>query len=270
MVGIAVFIPIIVFSDTLLLPIAAAFFACIAVLELYRCIGGGRKLSYLAISLLIAAASPILVGVLRKDFWGFIGILAFEACIFVTLMFSFLVLRAGKEAFSKVAQMTLGTLYITVGFTSLVLLRQFENGLYLFLMPFYVAWITDSMAYFSGRLFGKHKLCPTISPKKTVEGAIGGLIFGVGVCVLTAFILEKCSLLSPNYWFLTVSCLVYSCLSQLGDLFASLIKREYGVKDFGNIMPGHGGVMDRFDSILFISPVILMTVGSVLLPEFFF
>lgn len=270
LLGIVVFIPIIVFSDTLLLPIAAALFSAIAVGELFRCIGAGRKIPYLAVAMLFSVAMPILAGLVKKGTPASIGMLAFFACVFVILMFVLLVFGAGKEVFSLVCQMTLGTLYITVGFTSLVLLRSLGNGFYLFLLPFALAWMTDTMAYFTGRILGKHKLCPTISPKKTVEGAVGGLIFGTGVCVLAAFVLDRLSLLSPNYGFLIVSSLILSCLSQIGDLFASLIKREYGVKDFGRIMPGHGGILDRFDSILFVSPIVFLIAAATFLPPFFF
>ena len=270
LLGIAFFIPIIVFSHTILLPIAAAAFSAMAVWELFRCIGAARKYLYLAVSLLFSAALPFLAGFLFESVPEYIGIVAVAACAFVTLMFSILVFEMGREKFSVVTQMVLGVLYITFGFTALSMLRQLENGLYLFLMPFVIAWMTDSMAYFSGMLFGKHKLCPTISPKKTVEGAIGGLALGTSLCVLTAFVLDKLALLSPNYLFLTVACLAFSFLSQLGDLFASLIKREYGVKDFGQLLPGHGGVLDRFDSILFVSPIALLIAGMASFPTFFF
>ena len=270
LIGVAVFIPIIVFSDTILLPIAATAFSALAVVELFRCIGASRKYMFLTVSLLFAVSLPLLVGFLFGDILAYVGMMSLVACAYFTVMFCVLVFRTGKERFSAVAQMTVGTLYTTSGFTALVLLRELEHGFYLFLMPFFIAWMTDIMAYFSGRFFGKHKLCPTVSPKKTVEGAIGGLLLGTGVCVLVAFVLDRFSLVTPNYWFLIVSCLVLSALSQIGDLFASLIKREYGVKDFGNIMPGHGGVLDRFDSVLFITNIIFLIAGTTSLPPFFF
>jgi phosphatidate cytidylyltransferase len=269
LLGIAFFIPIIIFSHTLLLPIAAAAFSAMAVFELFRCIGAGKKYLYLGISLAFAVAMPLLVGFLYKSVLSYIGIVAMATCAFLTLMFATLVFGMGKEKFSAVAQMVICVLYVTYGFTSLALLRQLENGFYLFLMPFVVAWMTDSMAYFSGMLFGKHKLCPSVSPKKTVEGAIGGLVLGSGLCLLIAFVLDKLDLVSPNYLFLGVSLLVLSFLSQLGDLFASLIKREYAVKDFGNLFPGHGGVMDRFDSIIFLAPIVILIAGLASFSTFF-
>ena len=267
--GILLFIPIIVFSHTILLSIVSALFAALAIVELFRCMGALKKYLYLTVSLLFAAALPLLVGILFEDLASYIGIIAMIACAYVTVMFSLLVFGMGKEPFSKMAQIVIGVLYVTLGFTALAVLRRLENGLYVFLMPFVIAWLTDSMAYFSGVFFGKHKLCPTISPKKTVEGALGGLSLGTGLCVLIAFVLDKCGLVSPNYLFLAFSCLVLSFLSQLGDLFASLIKREYGVKDFGNLMPGHGGVLDRFDSVIFLTPIVALIVGMASFPTFF-
>ena len=127
------------------------------------------------------------------------------------------------------------------------------------------AWVSDSGAYFVGTFFGKHKLCPSISPKKTVEGLIGG-------AVTNALAFAALALFANNYLLdikLRISVFaiigVICCiLGLLGDLTASLIKRECGIKDYGNIMPGHGGAMDRFDSVVYIAPFMLfvLTIGS--------
>ena len=121
-------------------------------------------------------------------------------------------------------------------------------------------------AYLVGSAIGKHKLIPEISPKKTVEGAIGGIVFTALACLLYGFILEKFFALSVNYLFLAVIGVILSVVSQLGDLFASMIKREYGVKDYGNIFPGHGGIMDRFDSVLATSTILLIL--TIIFPPF--
>ena len=117
------------------------------------------------------------------------------------------------------------------------------------------AWITDCGAYFAGYFFGKHKLIPEVSPKKTVEGAIGGVI-GCAIAntvlyaVYSNFIFETSA---NNYASIVVASVITSIVGMCGDLTASLIKRNYGIKDFGNLIPGHGGIMDRFDSIMFVS-----------------
>jgi phosphatidate cytidylyltransferase len=106
------------------------------------------------------------------------------------------------------------------------------------------------MAYFTGRLFGKHKLAPTVSPKKTIEGSIGGSLFCAAAFVLMGVIvgaLVEGS--SPNYIYLAISGLVISVISQIGDLIFSVLKRQYNVKDFSNLFPGHGGMIDRMDSV---------------------
>lgn len=163
----------------------------------------------------------------------------------------------GNIKFSQAAELVSVTCYIIIGFLSIILLRKWpETGQYLYLLIFIGAWMTDTGAYFVGVLFGKHKLIPAVSPKKTVEGAVGG-VFGcvIGYAVY-GLILDKCFSVSVNYIALLILAVVIAVVSQLGDLIASYIKREQGIKDFGFIFPGHGGVMDRFDSIIAVAPVI--------------
>lgn len=113
----------------------------------------------------------------------------------------------------------------------------------------------DTLAYYVGRLFGKHKLCPVISPKKTIEGAVGGFIGGIVGVVAVALILGDCGVCL--WWYAALGA-VLGVLCQFGDLAASMVKRHFGVKDFGNLMPGHGGLMDRVDSTIFILPVVYL------------
>ena len=110
--------------------------------------------------------------------------------------------------------------------------------------------MTDTFALFGGKLFGKHKLCPNISPKKTIEGSIVGLIFGTIIPVI--FLSLTCTL-NINLFYLIVITLFLSIIGQLGDLFFSSIKRSFCVKDFSNLIPGHGGILDRLDSLIFIN-----------------
>lgn len=124
---------------------------------------------------------------------------------------------------------------------------------------FIFAWGTDTFAYLSGSLFGKHKLCPKLSPKKTIEGSIGGIL-GAGIIT---FLYARYFNLSPVVTFILIS-VFGSIISQIGDLVASKIKRITGIKDFGFIMPGHGGILDRFDSILFTAPYVYYVVKYLL------
>ena len=151
------------------------------------------------------------------------------------------------------------TLYATVGFGAVGFLRMVPIvGLVYVLLPMVIAWMSDTGAYFTGVFFGKHKMAPVISPKKTWEGFFGGWVISVGLTVLYGVI---CNALMEvqvfNLALLAGMALVLAPLSVVGDLVASLIKRRTGIKDYGNIMPGHGGVMDRFDSVVFIAPMVL-------------
>lgn len=170
---------------------------------------------------------------------------------------------------------SVGSFYACASYTLLIsscmcalcgIVKIFNDASVIYLVfTFMGAWVSDSGAYFVGTFFGKHKLCPSISPKKTVEGLIGGAI-------TNALAFAALALFANNYLLdikLRVSVFaiigVICCiLGLLGDLTASLIKRECGIKDYGNIMPGHGGAMDRFDSVVYIAPFMLfvLTIGS--------
>ncbi|NLW22317.1 MAG: phosphatidate cytidylyltransferase [Tissierellia bacterium] len=130
-----------------------------------------------------------------------------------------------------------------------------DGSIYIWLI-FITAWGTDTMAYLSGSIFGKNKLCPQISPKKTIEGSIGGILGSVLLTLAYGIYYQ----LSPIWFFLLLS-FVASIIAQIGDLIASKLKRITGIKDFGFIMPGHGGILDRFDSILFTAPLIYYMVN---------
>ena len=121
------------------------------------------------------------------------------------------------------------------------------------------AWLNDTFAYFVGRKFGKHKLAPNISPKKSVEGAIGGILFCDLTAVIIGLIFHFCVMpdANINFWALILLGVIDAPVSILGDLSFSLIKRNYGIKDYGSIFPGHGGMLDRFDSIIFTAPVLV-------------
>lgn len=122
-----------------------------------------------------------------------------------------------------------------------------------------VPWLADSFAYFTGIAIGKHKLCPKISPKKTIEGAVGGIIGGIAGSLAIGWVFSMIYHdVSINYIVLGVVGVVNSVVSIFGDLFFSVIKRECGIKDYGSIMPGHGGLLDRFDSVIFCIPLIYL------------
>ena len=140
-----------------------------------------------------------------------------------------------------------------------------EAGRLALVVTLVCACVTDMMAYFAGLLFGKHKLCPKISPKKTIEGAIGGTIGGILGSVLVGYLIQPALGTAVSMWHMALLGLFAAIAGQIGDLAASLVKRNVGIKDFGKIFPGHGGVMDRLDSILFVAPLVYSYFSLVLL-----
>lgn len=146
-----------------------------------------------------------------------------------------------------------GMAYIILFLAFLALLYGFENGKYLIWYIFISAWGSDTCAYFVGSKFGKHKLSK-ISPKKSIEGCIGGVIGAVIISLIYTFFINKYGSVDISYLWISLITVLLSILSQIGDLSASTIKRTVEIKDFGNIIPGHGGLLDRIDSVLFIAP----------------
>ncbi|MBQ8334279.1 MAG: CDP-archaeol synthase, partial [Clostridia bacterium] len=166
------------------------------------------------------------------------------------------VFSRGKLDYTITSSAFRGVLYVSLSFTCMTLLR--EEGEYLYLLTFIGPWVSDSFAYFTGRFFGRHKLIPEVSPKKTVEGSIGGIVFAALSFVIYGIIIQKffAPEIELNFLMLALSGAIVSVISQIGDLAASVIKRRFEVKDYGWIFPGHGGVIDRFDSVILTAPVL--------------
>lgn len=177
------------------------------------------------------------------------------ACIPVFMLMAVVELFNKKpEGITRIAHAFMGTIWIGVPFASLSFLGTI-NGLYngwLVLGFFILLWTNDTGAYLTGRSFGKHKLAPSISPGKTIEGFVGGVILALAMAY---FISDFVDALTQTQWL--VVALIIGVFSNAGDLVESLLKRSCGVKDSGNILPGHGGILDRFDGILLAVPVIL-------------
>lgn len=161
-----------------------------------------------------------------------------------------------QMTFSDIACALFATALIPYLLTALQRIFFMENGKYFVTIPLIAAWCSDSFALFAGVMFGKHKLAPHISPKKTVEGAIGGVIGGALCMLLYAAIIKF--IFPPDFSFVLAIVVgsVGAIIGQLGDLAFSLIKRNYGIKDYGSVFPGHGGVLDRFDSVILAAPAV--------------
>lgn len=164
----------------------------------------------------------------------------------------------GKYNLSDMTYNLMGWFYTSFLFSFALLIRLENNGRWLLLFLIIGATITDIFAYFTGYLIGKHKIIPRISPNKTWEGSIGGLVFCFSITLAYSYIFTSITgVVIPMYKVITMG-ILSGVLSQFGDWCASYIKRQLDVKDFGTIMPGHGGFLDRFDSILFLAPIIFL------------
>lgn len=253
---------LVIFSSYIIFPLALSLLAIVAVYEILKVMGAHKKLALSIPAYLIAAVFPTLAYFVTPE-TNLYFILAIAATIFVYMLYlmGVSVFSKGKTTFASISEVFVSVLYVTVSVTALSLIRYLDRevGVYEVVLVFVVAWICDVFAFLVGSAIGKHKLIPEVSPKKTVEGAVGGVVFTALLCLGYGFGLDfVLTDMSVNYIFLAVIGVILPVVSQLGDLVASLIKREYGVKDYGKIFPGHGGVMDRFDSVFAVSTVLLI------------
>lgn len=168
-----------------------------------------------------------------------------------------------KYNFVDVAITLLGFIYISIFFSFIVLISEKDYGKYLVWIVFISSWMCDTTAYYVGKYLGKNKLCPKVSPKKTIEGSIGGLLGSTLTCGLYGIFLNKIGINLPVYNFFLMG-IFSGFFCQFGDLAASSIKRHVNVKDYSNLIPGHGGILDRFDSILFASVVVYYYISIII------
>ena len=176
--------------------------------------------------------------------------------LFVVLLFMETMLSGMKIRFDKICICIAGGFLIPFLLSSLVRIITPDGGRYYILIPFVVAFLSDTGAYFIGCRFGRHKLAPLISPKKSVEGVFGGIAFAVVGMLLYLLVVQSFFHVTVSYGYALVYGILGSAIGVFGDLCFSVIKRQAGIKDYGNLFPGHGGVLDRFDSMLLVSPLI--------------
>ena len=204
--------------------------------------------------------------------------LVMPASFLMVLFFGiYLVVRNAQVDFAKASGLVMFSGIVIFCFYSFIRLKELlpvetygYDAMFFILLILCFAWGGDTCAYFAGRAFGKHKLCPVVSPKKTVEGAIGGvlgtMVFGVLVTVIYSIAADRMEEFTRSnigvsmYVIIALLACVAAVLGIYGDLFASVVKRQCGIKDYGTIFPGHGGILDRFDSVMFIAPFVTMVV----------
>ena len=270
-VSIGLFVPICIFSDTMVFPIAIGLLCFIGVYEMSKCLGFDKKY-FLSVPMYLAA---LVIPMLRHDgyavlintnqFYMSLTLVVFFGLLIYTL--AYVMLNKNRVKVSEALTFYVMSIYVIGCFASMVLVRYspanlatdgYVDGVYVYLLAFIGAWVCDTFAYFVGKFFGKHKLIPEISPKKTIEGSIGGIVFTVGAFALYALIVNNVFEQQLSYVKLCIIGLVLSIVSQIGDLIASTVKRQYNLKDYGNLFPGHGGVLDRFDSVMLTAPTLFI------------
>lgn len=255
-------VPLIIFSKFIIYALALSALSVMATFEILRVFGLERVWLVSVPAYILGSTLPFACYFVTDDML-YLYLLTIAALLFAYLIYlmGVAVFSRGKISVRAIAEVFFLVTYVVMSFASLSMIRYMdkETGFYRLVLVFLAAWITDTSAYLVGSLIGKHKLIPEISPKKTVEGAIGGVVGALLSYLLFGLILDlSISNLHVSYVALALFSVILSVVSQIGDLIASLIKREHGVKDYSNLLPGHGGIMDRFDSILAVSTILLI------------
>ena len=270
-VGIAVLIAVMCLFDTLLFDLVIAALTLLAMHEAWQAVVFRKKDWYI-----YAAAVPTVFMVLLCHYHA-VQLLILPVLTCTAIFYAVcLVLRSTTLDFGRLSSFALFSCVILLSFYSFVYLKYrlpraeySAEAIYFIVLILCYAWGGDTFAYFAGRFFGKHKLAPIVSPKKTVEGAIGGILGCVLLGEICTYVYQNIADKSDIFFhgvapafYLVVAVLgvIAAVLGILGDLFASVVKRQHGIKDYGTIFPGHGGILDRFDSVLFVSLFVCMTV----------
>ena len=239
-----------------LFDIAVAIICAVSVAEFAGAVGSLRLLQLSIPSLLFAAAYPILLT------FGYGMVSCF---VYSGIMLSMIVFFHKKITYKELSYTYSMTMIITVALSTIVMIKNMypDYAPFYFLIALGLPWMADIGAFFAGTFFGRHKLCPEISPKKTVEGAVGGVLFCIGATCFISWLLSFIGYGAAariDYLHVVSMAFIGSFLSIIGDLSFSMIKRNFGIKDYGSILPGHGGFLDRFDSVIFVSPFMLLFV----------
>ena len=267
--ALAGFLTAIVFDLKVVVTVILALLAPVATYEIVRAVGGKSKVLFAvscAVSFLTVMAYGF--GVALPSAGVLYG-------IYVLLLMSLMVFFHEKIEFTHASAAFMASLALPFAFSCFLRLNNIADwfngythdaGVYFVGLAFSCSWFTDTFAYIVGVKFGKHKMAPVISPKKSIEGAIGGVVITAAFNVLILYLFTiGCQNLygyalfgesAMKYLYIVPISMVLSLVSMLGDLSASVIKRNFGIKDYGKLIPGHGGIMDRFDSCIFVAPTL--------------
>lgn len=255
MLAAAVLVPLLVLVVLVAPKIVAAIvwglLMMVGVYELLYCTGLVRHTRMVLYSALMAFAASL---------WSYYGaersIALLVMLLFWVLLFSELMANHVKISIEMVMECFFAGAVVPYLLSSVIRILDMNNGRYLILVPFIVAFLSDAGAYFVGSMFGKHKLAPVVSPNKTVEGVLGGVLSAVLGMLIYAVVMQIVFSRQVDYGAALLYGLVGSGVGVFGDLCFSVVKRMSGIKDFGTLIPGHGGFLDRFDSMVMVAPVI--------------
>ena len=275
LVGIVVLIGVLFTFDTLVFNLVIAAITLLAIHEIYSALGFEKK-DWLLYAVMVPYTLLIMLSsyqVCRR--------LVMPASFLLVLFYAiYLVVRNGDISYQKASGLVMFSAIVVFCFYSFIRLKELlpvetygYDAVFFILLILCFAWGGDTCAYFAGRAFGKHKLCPVVSPKKTVEGAIGGvlgtMVFGVVATLIYSMAANRMEAFTRSnigvsmYVIIALLGCIAAVLGIYGDLFASVVKRQCGIKDYGTIFPGHGGILDRFDSVMFIAPFVTMVITAV-------
>ena len=256
-IGIPVILVTALWAPVWVMAVMLMLLAAIAAWELTHCVGvaKGSPLQSMA----ILGAAYVVAAVWQPE-----ELYPELVAVIVLLVFGYAVWKGGTVTFSHIAAALLAICAVPYAFSCFLLIYEMVDHRAYVLLPLLFSFCSDTAAFFAGRAFGRHKLAPKVSPHKTVEGAVGGLLGNALGGVVFALTINRCFGESLDYLGIAVVGVLCSVIAQLGDLSFSLIKREFGVKDYGRIFLEHGGVLDRFDSVIFVAPVLTMALAYLL------
>ena len=252
------FFVVLFFLEPVWLAVLMAAICALASFELLRATGVAHHNGMYICTALAAAAIPLGV-------WLGYGSQVTQAAALLLMIVTFWIAirlydREKAVRFEDVLLCLFGGLMIPWALSTLVELKGMEQGQFLVLLPVICAFLTDGGAYFAGVFLGKHRGVTRVSPNKSIEGYIGGILSGAVFLLLYGVLLKQFAGLDPSLPVLAIYGLVGSAVTEVGDLSFSFVKRQFGVKDYGNLLPGHGGMLDRFDSMVFAAPTLLLLV----------
>ena len=254
-VGVPILLYVVLWGPEWLLAAALAALSGVAASELMKCVGArfSEPLCRLTVS---CAAWAVLCG------WALPEWLVPSLTLYCLLAFAAAVWKAGEIRTVHLLAGVFGAILIPYAFSSFFRIHGLGGHRGYLLLPFILSFGCDTFAYFTGLAIGKHKLAPKVSPKKTIEGAVGGLVGNVLFGLIFTYVMNRWFGGGMPYAAMVVLALFCGVVAQIGDLSFSLIKREFGIKDYGKIFLAHGGVLDRFDSVLFVAPALAALIQA--------